>query len=233
MATNWYYADSSNQQCGPVDSDWLSSAFRSGNLAATTLVWREGLAGWLPIAQVAGELGLGNLSSSSPPATPAGREAGKVTIAKPASSRVGLVVGLAVGFFFLIAVLGIVAAIALPAYQDYTIRARVTVAYAEIESHQPEINAFFANHGRCPQNGDAGYGSPESYALPMLRSLRFDTTGNGECRIEAILNANGVSVLAGKSLSSTMDEHMQWTAHSNLPARYLPLALRSANSASR
>lgn len=232
MATNWYYADSSNQQCGPVDSDWLATAFRSGKLVATTLVWREGLAGWVPIAQAATELGLSDVAMP-PPLTAAIRPAGKATIAKPSSSRSGLVIGLVVGLFVLVAFLGILAAIALPAYQDYTLRARVAAAMAELETRKLEVVEFRESAQRCPVNGDEGFHAPGDYADRYIATLHLRAADGGECVIEATLASTGANAIGGKRLRATLDAQGQWHWDSDLPQRYLPLALRQSGSTSR
>ena len=230
MTTNWYYADGNNQQCGPVDSNWLATAFRSGKLAATNLVWREGLVGWVPIAQVAGELGLGTIAP--PPLIPAAaRPAGRAAIAKPASSRSGLLIGLIVGFFVLIAFIGILAAIALPAYQDYTLRARVAAAMAELDAQKLKVAEFREGEHRCPINGDDGFGAPGDYAGRFVASLHLRAAADGECVIDATLASTGATAIGGKHLRATLDAQGRWRYDSDLPQRYLPLALRQSSSA--
>jgi uncharacterized RDD family membrane protein YckC len=47
---NWYYVDA-GQQAGPISEDELATLAGSGKLQADTLVWREGMASWLPYSQ--------------------------------------------------------------------------------------------------------------------------------------------------------------------------------------
>jgi hypothetical protein len=47
---NWYYVDQ-GQQAGPVDDAQLEELRRSGKIDANTLIWREGMANWLPYSQ--------------------------------------------------------------------------------------------------------------------------------------------------------------------------------------
>jgi len=54
--TQWYYADRHHQRQGPVAADALRDLFRRGAVTADTLVWREGLAQWVALAQMADEL---------------------------------------------------------------------------------------------------------------------------------------------------------------------------------
>src|SRR5258708_37582023 len=47
---NWYYVDA-GQQAGPISEDELGSLAGSGKIQPDTLVWREGMANWLPYSQ--------------------------------------------------------------------------------------------------------------------------------------------------------------------------------------
>jgi uncharacterized RDD family membrane protein YckC len=47
---NWHYAVGGQQQ-GPVDDAQLDALIRSGQVNQDTLVWREGMANWLPLRQ--------------------------------------------------------------------------------------------------------------------------------------------------------------------------------------
>jgi len=47
---NWYYVDA-GQQAGPISEDDLATLAGSGKIQPDTLVWREGMATWLPYLQ--------------------------------------------------------------------------------------------------------------------------------------------------------------------------------------
>ncbi|EMR8832636.1 pilin, partial [Neisseria gonorrhoeae] len=56
-----------------------------------------------------------------------------------------------------IAIVGILAAVALPAYQDYTARAQVSEAILLAEGQKSAVTEYYLNHGIWPaNNGDAG-----------------------------------------------------------------------------
>ncbi|ENX3464996.1 pilin [Neisseria gonorrhoeae] len=60
-----------------------------------------------------------------------------------------------------IAIVGILAAVALPAYQDYTARAQVSEAILLAEGQKSAVTEYYLNHGKWPENnGDAGVASP-------------------------------------------------------------------------
>ncbi|MDP4625929.1 MAG: DUF4339 domain-containing protein [Akkermansiaceae bacterium] len=48
----WHYTKMGLKQ-GPVPEDELRAKIRRGEISDATLVWRDGMADWLPLAQVA------------------------------------------------------------------------------------------------------------------------------------------------------------------------------------
>ena len=134
----WYYVDRAQQRLGPVTADALVAAWHAGDASDASLVWREGMSDWRPLAEYRGELGLGaaapvDLPPPSPAPAPGPLPAGApvgVTSA-PAKSNTGCLILGIVAVIGLIAVLGIIAAIALPAYNDYVERAEQAVEAME------------------------------------------------------------------------------------------------------
>ncbi|HFA4686438.1 TPA: pilin [Neisseria gonorrhoeae] len=62
-----------------------------------------------------------------------------------------------------IAIVGILAAVALPAYQDYTARAQVSEAILLAEGQKSAVTEYYLNHGIWPKdNSAAGVASPAS-----------------------------------------------------------------------
>ncbi|HFC4885192.1 TPA: pilin, partial [Neisseria gonorrhoeae] len=62
-----------------------------------------------------------------------------------------------------IAIVGILAAVALPAYQDYTARAQVSEAILLAEGQKSAVTEYYPNHGKWPEdNTSAGVASPAS-----------------------------------------------------------------------
>ncbi|HFC3961633.1 TPA: pilin, partial [Neisseria gonorrhoeae] len=61
-----------------------------------------------------------------------------------------------------IAIVGILAAVALPAYQDYTARAQVSEAILLAEGQKSAVTEYYLNHGEWPKdNGSAGVASSD------------------------------------------------------------------------
>jgi uncharacterized RDD family membrane protein YckC len=85
--STWYYLDSDRKQHGPVAAAEIREALRAGRIGDATLVWRDGLSEWRPLAQLAAELGL----SSTPPAPPDSSSVDPAVVVfnadRPAASR--------------------------------------------------------------------------------------------------------------------------------------------------
>ncbi|HEZ7213317.1 TPA: pilin, partial [Neisseria meningitidis] len=54
-----------------------------------------------------------------------------------------------------IAIVGILAAVALPAYQDYTARAQVSEAILLAEGQKSAVTEYYLNHGTWPANNSS------------------------------------------------------------------------------
>jgi uncharacterized RDD family membrane protein YckC len=62
--TEWYFADGQERQ-GPLSADDMRQRFQRGEITLTTLVWREGLAQWVPLSEAVDELQLQHLASAA------------------------------------------------------------------------------------------------------------------------------------------------------------------------
>ncbi|ENS6833896.1 pilin, partial [Neisseria gonorrhoeae] len=71
-----------------------------------------------------------------------------------------------------IAIVGILAAVALPAYQDYTARAQVSEAILLAEGQKSAVTEYYLNHGTWPENNtSAGVASPAEIKGKYVESV--------------------------------------------------------------
>ncbi|EOF9721970.1 pilin, partial [Neisseria gonorrhoeae] len=76
-----------------------------------------------------------------------------------------------------IAIVGILAAVALPAYQDYTARAQVSEAILLAEGQKSAVTEYYLNNGEWPKDNDkAGVASPSDIKGKYVESV---TVANG------------------------------------------------------
>jgi len=74
-----------------------------------------------------------------------------------------------------VAIIGILAAVALPAYQDYTIRARVSEAITLAGEGQRAVAEYYDRWGRLPSNNAAaGMARPEAYRGKIVSALTIN-----------------------------------------------------------
>src|SRR5258706_7074106 len=62
---DWYYV-AENKSIGPIDDQQFGQLVGSGNIRAETLVWREGMANWLPYRQAVAPSSAFPLPASGP-----------------------------------------------------------------------------------------------------------------------------------------------------------------------
>ncbi|HGN7023320.1 TPA: pilin, partial [Neisseria gonorrhoeae] len=97
-----------------------------------------------------------------------------------------------------IAIVGILAAVALPAYQDYTARAQVSEAILLAEGQKSAVTEYYLNNGKWPEdNGAAGVASSSSIKGKYVKEVEVK---NGV--VTAEMKSDGVNKeIKGKRLS--------------------------------
>lgn len=85
-----------------------------------------------------------------------------------------------------VAIIGILAAIAIPAYQDYTIRAQVTEGMNLAAAVKAEVAEYYAQNGQWPTNMGPGAGTLDHAATEIPRGKYVDqvTMNNGTILVQ-------------------------------------------------
>ncbi|ENS9607670.1 pilin [Neisseria gonorrhoeae] len=109
-----------------------------------------------------------------------------------------------------IAIVGILAAVALPAYQDYTARAQVSEAILLAEGQKSAVTEYYLNHGEWPENNtSAGVASSDKIKGKYVESV---TVAKGV--VTATMKSDGVNKeIKGKKLSlwaKRQDGSVKW-----------------------
>ncbi|MGG5186704.1 pilin [Neisseria meningitidis] len=149
-----------------------------------------------------------------------------------------------------IAIVGILAAVALPAYQDYTARAQVSEAILLAEGQKSAVTEYYLNHGEWPaNNSSAGVASSSTIKGKYVKEV---TVAKGVITAEML--SSGVNKeIQGKKLSlwaKRQDGSVKWfcgqpvkraanndevtaaAATKKIDTKHLPSTCRDASSAS-
>jgi type IV pilus assembly protein PilA len=138
-----------------------------------------------------------------------------------------LIIGLVVGLVLLV-VFSILAAIAIPAYQDYVHRAKLANAVSILSPLKAQVAVFAQDNNRCPVNGDDGFLSPTAYATEGVGAVRIGRFGEGKCGVEIEFSMPGKRALDGKMLWYEYDiERQEWSCSSDADSKYVPAQCRS------
>jgi hypothetical protein len=86
FAAMWYYSKN-GMQMGPVSQEELSAKAKGGEVLASDLIWREGMADWLPLSRVPEFQGAGGM------VTPPAVVAGQVPVQRPSAYPAGYAPG--------------------------------------------------------------------------------------------------------------------------------------------
>ncbi|EMR8407419.1 pilin, partial [Neisseria gonorrhoeae] len=109
-----------------------------------------------------------------------------------------------------IAIVGILAAVALPAYQDYTARAQVSEAILLAEGQKSAVTEYYLNHGEWPENNtSAGVASSDKIKGKYVQKVEVK---NGVVTAE-MASSNVNKEIQGKKLSlwaKRQDGSVKW-----------------------
>jgi Tfp pilus assembly major pilin PilA len=122
--------------------------------------------------------------------------------------------GAGFGFIVTIYIVGVLAAVALPAYQDYTVRAKMAQAYADSEGARLALGRYYEQHQSVPE-------SLEQAGIPSQLQGQLTLQLDAQNMVLSVATPHGELVF-----SPGTDEagHVTWTceAGESLPAKHAP-----------
>ena len=142
-----------------------------------------------------------------------------------------------------VAIIGILAAVALPAYQDYTARAQFSESLTVAGGLKTDVAEYVGTNGTCPDNSTAAVGPIKKSSLYETKYLKSVTTGDGtganDCIILAEFKNTGVNAklgtkkvrLTAKDIKNTAANQMgtiDWECASDANAEVKPSSCQTA-----
>ena len=124
-----------------------------------------------------------------------------------------------------VAIIAILAAIALPAYQDYLIRSQVSEGMTLASGAKTAVAETYANTGKMPaDNAEAGL-----EAANKIKGKYVTQTAVAAGVITATFGGDSNAKLSGKTLTLTptdRDGSIEWGCSGNMDNKYKPKACR-------
>lgn len=231
MADTWFHATPGGGRNGPMRADDLVRLFQAGRVHGATPVWREGMADWVPLASVAMTLGL----TAMPPPLP---RAPSQPPPRHGLHWIWIVVLVLAGLA--VPVLAILAAIALPAYNDYRIRSGIVQVVADSAPLRMAVARSHAETGTCPATGAAlrsGASLPPDASMagvvapllahPHIGGVWTGPGADGRCDVRIDLEGFNRSDIDSTRLDWSLDlSSGAWTCLGTADARHLPASCR-------
>lgn len=102
-----------------------------------------------------------------------------------------------------IAIVGILAAVALPAYQDYTARAQMSEALTLAEGQKAAVVEYFSDNGVFPaNNASAGIATASTITGKYVAKVEVGQVGMSGAQITSTMKSSGVNAdIKGKTLT--------------------------------
>lgn len=128
-----------------------------------------------------------------------------------------------------VAIIGILAAIAIPAYRDYTVRAKVVEGLGVVSVARNAVNEFFSANNQFPTtNAIAGLGASTDYATAVVQSLDIGAGGIATLKLQTNLHSSitsGTNTLVLTPSANVGDGRVSWVCGggaTTIPSRFLP-----------
>ena len=99
-----------------------------------------------------------------------------------------------------VAIIGILAAIAIPAYQDYTIRAQASEGMSLADGLKTPVIEYYTNTGNWPSNSTTGFSPAASYSGNYVSGVAMAAVSNGVGLITVTYGKKANAAISGKTL---------------------------------
>jgi type IV pilus assembly protein PilA len=123
-----------------------------------------------------------------------------------------------------VAIIGILAAIALPAYQDYTIRSRVSEVVVMSAPAKLAVAETASSLGGLGAVTDTNNGYTFPGATRYVSGIAISAAGGVVTATSTVPNAGGTIVLTPAAIGTT--GQLQWTCTTTIDTRYVPANCR-------
>jgi len=131
-----------------------------------------------------------------------------------------------------VAIIGILAAVALPAYQDYTTRAKVSECVTAIAACKTSVTEYFSSQNEFPADVDeAGCGTNDTQYCAAPTVGDADGVITVAIDEEAGVATGGCDLVLTPTQAAAGDPIEGWTGSTSCETKFVPANFRSATAA--
>jgi len=121
-----------------------------------------------------------------------------------------------------VAIIGILAAVALPAYSDYTVRAKVSEIVLAASGGKTAVAEAYQTLGHMPAAASSGVGGQTS---KFVKSVTYTSAGADTANIEAVASTAETKISTSSIIISGSGDTngvVQWTCNGTINPKYKP-----------
>ena len=112
-----------------------------------------------------------------------------------------------------VAIIGILAAIAIPQYQDYIAKAQVNRAVGEVSAYKTAVEDSLMRGQVSMTHSDLGYIESDIISTSVTDPVVFSSAGVGT--VEVVLGGNASTAVTGARIVLSRDDTGKWTCAIN------------------